>query len=241
MKILLIAGIGLSVFISCSNQPFIKVNRIGEMEVLIKKGDMSTHTRLQDYANASHLYAIGSVTNLKGFTQIIDSKPYTATLRNGQLLIDSSFNPEQTLFLYANVDAWKEFDLPTEVKTWKQLEQFIGNEAVKYKVPKNCASPFLLKGTVANAKWRVIDWDINDKVITYKKTVQSGLHGEVNNEEITAIGFYSKESYEVLAHKETNMHIHFVNHDHSVAGHLDDLLMDGRLKLYLPAKLDAHS
>ena len=221
---------------SCNQKPAVEVMRIGELEALIKNGDMTTHARLQDYVNSPHLYANGYVTNLRGFTQIIDSKPYTASVENGQVKIDSSFNPEETLFLFANVDAWKEFDLPPDIKTWKQLEQFIGNMAMKYKVPKNYPSPFLLKGIAADVKWRVIDWDPNDKVVTYKKTVQSGLHGELQNEYITAIGFYSTESYQVLAHKETNMHIHFVNHDHSIAGHVDDLTFDGGMKLYLPKK-----
>jgi acetolactate decarboxylase len=236
MKNWLILFVSAFMFNSCFETPAVKVTRIGELEDLIKKGDMQTHAKLQDFANAQHLYALGSLTNLRGFTQVIDSRPYTAMLENGQLKIDSSFNPEETLLLYANVDDWKELDLSSDIKTWKQLEQFIGNEAIKYKVPKNYPSPFLLKGIVADAKWRVIDWDQSDKVVTYKKTVQSGLHGELQNEYITAIGFYSTESYEVLAHKETNMHIHFVNHDHSIAGHVDDLAFDGRMKLYLPKK-----
>lgn len=226
----------LFLFIACGQTPAVKVERIGELEDLIKKGDMVTHVRLHDYADEAHLYGLGSLTNLRGFTQIIDSRPYTAMVENGQLKIDSTFNPEETLFLYASVDDWKEFDLPPDVKTWKQLEQFIGNEAIKYKVPKDYPSPFLLKGIPADLQWRVIDWDPSDKVVTYKKTVQSGLHGEVKDEYITAIGFYSTESYEVLAHKESKMHIHFVNHDHSIAGHVDDLTFDGRMKLYLPKK-----
>jgi hypothetical protein len=228
--------VSLFMFNSCTKTPAVKVTRIGELEDLIKKGDMQTHARLQDYAGAQHLYALGSLTNLRGFTQIIDSRPYTAMVENGQLKIDSSLNPEETLFLYTNVDDWKEFDLPSDIKTWKQLEQFIGNEAIKYKVPKDYPSPFLLKGMVADVHWRVIGWDLNDKVVTYKKTVQSGLHGELKDEYITAIGFYSTESYEVLEHKETKMDIHFINHDHSIAGHVDDLILDGRMKLYLPKK-----
>src|SRR5262249_51533393 len=146
----------------------------------------------------------------------------------------SSFDPDATLLLYANIDEWKEFDLPASISTWKQLEQFIGDKAMKYNISKSAASPFLLEGVVADAKWHVVDWDTTDKEVTYKKTVKSGLHGDLQNENITAIGFYSRESYEVLAHKETNIHVHFVNHNHSIAGHLDDLTLDGRAKLYLP-------
>lgn len=221
---------------SCTQKPAVKVTRIGEMEDLIKKGDMQTHARLLDFSTTQHLYALGTLTDLGGFTQVIDSRPYTALVENGQVKIDSSFNQEESLFLYSIVETWKEFDIPADIQNWKQLEQFIGNLAVKYDIPKKYPSPFLLGGMVRLAKWRVIDWDSNDKEVTYKKTLQSGLHGELNNEFIIAIGFYSTESYQVLAHKETNMHIHFVNHDHSIAGHLDDLDLEGGMNLYLPAK-----
>lgn len=234
--------IALTVYVSaCSHKPPVEVNRIGELEDLIKKGDMKTHAHLKDYTTTPHLYAIGSVTDLKGFIQIIDGNSYIASVADGALKIDSSNNADATLFLYTYVNAWKEFDIPAEVKTWKQLEQFIGDQAVKFGIPKNSVSPFLLKGVVQDAQWRVVDWDPNDKVITYKKTVQSGLHGELKNEDITAIGFYSRESYEVLAHKETNMHIHFVNHNHSIGGHLDDVVLNGQAKLYLPKPAEKSS
>lgn len=199
---------------------------------------MKTRASLRDFDTVRHLYAIGSVTDLKGFIQIIDSKPYTSSVSNGQVRVDSSWNADATLFLYCTVDEWKEIEIPADVKTWKQLEQFIGNQAVIYKIPKKEVSPFVLRGIAANVKWHVVDWDPADKVVTYRKTVQSGINGTLANEYIEAMCFYSRESYEVLAHKETNMHIHFVNQDHSIAGHADDLLLDGRMKLYLPKKYE---
>jgi acetolactate decarboxylase len=224
----------LVMMLGCGREPVVEVTRIGELEELIKKGDMKTHTHLRDYVSTPHLYAIGSVTDLKGFIQVIDGRVYTGSVKEGGVNVDSSGDVDATLLLFAHVNEWKEFDIPDEVKTWKQLEQFIGDQAVKFGIPKNRVSPFQLKGPFAKASWRVVDWDPADKEVTYKKTVQSGLHGDLINEDISAVGFYSRQSYEVLAHKETNMHVHFVNHDHSIAGHLDDLELDGRVKLYLP-------
>ncbi|MCY7411381.1 MAG: acetolactate decarboxylase [Chitinophagales bacterium] len=223
--------------VSCGKKPAFEVVRIGQLEDLIKKGDMKTHAKLQDFDTVKHLYAIGSVTDLKGYIQIIDGKSYTSSVINGAMAIDSTYNIDATLLLYSEVNEWKEVTIPNDVTTMKQLQQFIGTQADKYKIPKSCASPFLLKGIAADAKWRVVDWDKNDKKITYKKTIQSGISGELNNEEITAIGFYSKETYEVLSHKDNTIHMHFVNHKHTIAGHIDDLTLDGRMKLYLPKKI----
>jgi len=230
----------LLLLFSCNGRSPVDVTPVGQLDGLIKNGDMSVHAHLPDYANSEHLYAIGWMTNLKGYIQIVDSKPYASSVVDSTLKIDSSFNGDATLFLSTNVSEWKEFDIPADVITWKQLEQFIGNEAVKYHVPKNKVSPFILKGIAADASWRVIDWDPNDKVVSYKKISEAGMHGDLKNEYITAVGFYSREASEVFAHKETNMNIHFVNHDHSIAGRLDDLVLDGHVKLYLPKILESN-
>ncbi len=223
--------------ISCGNKPAFEVVRIGQLEDLIKKGDMKTNATLMDYDTIKHLYAIGSVTDLKGYIQIIDGKPYTSSVINNEIAIDSSFNINATLLLYCIVDDWKEVAIPAEVTNMKQLQQFIGMQADKYKIPKDCASPFLLKGITPTGTWRVVDWDKNDTKITYKKTIQAGIHNQFKDEEITAIGFYSKETYEVLSHKDNTIHMHFVNHNHTIAGHIDDLTLDGRMKLFLPKKI----
>jgi acetolactate decarboxylase len=224
---------------ACSAESAIEVVRIGELEDLIKKGDMKTKASLNDYSAMPNLYGIGTVTDLKGFIQLINGKSYTAYVEDGQVKIDSSLaGVEATLLLYTQIAEWKEFDIPAEVVTWKQLEQYIGNQAVKYKMPKNKPSPFLLKGTLPSGQWHVVDWNPNDKEVTYKKTTQAGLNGEIKNEPITAVGFYSRQGYQILTHRESRMHIHFVNENHSLAGHLDDFTLDGKVKLYLPKILD---
>jgi hypothetical protein len=77
--------------------------------------------------------------------------------------------------------------------------------------------PFLLKGKATELSYQVIDWDPNMKLITYRRILQEGITGKLLNEPIEAIGFYSKESEEILAHHETSIHIHFLNHDHAIA------------------------
>ncbi len=117
----------LLAFGACTTKPVIQVSRIGELEDMIKKGDLATKAKLSDFSNSPHLYAIGSITNIKGHIQIIDGKPYNCYLENGSLRIDSSFNLGATCMRYTNLEEWKEFDLPAGITTWKQLEQFIGD------------------------------------------------------------------------------------------------------------------
>ena len=66
-------------FGACTTRPVVHVSRIGELEDMIKKGDQAAKANLSDFSNFSHLYAIGSPTNMKGHIQIIDGNLTIAT------------------------------------------------------------------------------------------------------------------------------------------------------------------
>ena len=221
-------------FQSCNSSKSYNATTVGEMENLIKKGDMNTHYALKDLQHTPHVYAIGSVTNLKGFIVVDDSKPYTSFVQGDSVAIDSSWNTEATLLVYASSEKWKEIHIPADVKDWKQLEDFVMASAKENKMNLDVAFPFLLKGNAARINWRVTDWDINDKEISNKKVKNSGLKGEANNVNAIIVGFYCNKQYRVLAEHSTKMHLHFVSNDRSVSGHADDLELDGNMKLYLP-------
>ncbi|MCS6990525.1 MAG: acetolactate decarboxylase [Chitinophagales bacterium] len=218
-------------------QASVPTTRIGELEELIKKGDMKTHVYMRDYQHRPHLYAMGSATNLDGFLQVIAGKAYNSRVRGDSIVMDSSFEREATLWLMAEVEQWKEIELPASVSDWNGLQEFISKELAARKVSLNAVTPFLLRGTVASLDWHVVHWDTTDRDVTYKKTLEAGKKGTLRDEAITAIGFYSKRPYEILAHKTKEMHIHFVNESKTLAGHADDIKLDGRMKLMLPAQL----
>lgn len=224
-------------FQACEDTKSYHATTIGEMENLIKKGDMTTHKLLKDLQSTPHLYAIGSVTNLKGFIVVNDGKPYTSFVQGDSVAIDSSWNTEATLLVYATAEKWKEIPVPADVKDWKQLENFVMTSAKNQKINLNAAFPFLLKGTVARMNWRVTDWDLADKEVTNKKVKNSGLKGVANGVNTTLVGFYSDKQYRVLAEHSTKMHLHFVSDDRKVSGHADDLELGANMKLYLPEEI----
>ncbi|MBK9730614.1 MAG: hypothetical protein IPO83_04895 [Chitinophagaceae bacterium] len=221
--------------VSCDNREVVNVTRVGELEKLIRDGDLTTHAKLKELTAQPNLYAIGNTTNNEGFITVINGKCYASSVDTArQLMIDSSCNSEATLLLYSNVTKWKQFEIPADIVTLKQLEQFISNMAAKYNVSKTAAFCFRLNGTAAAINWHVVKWRANMKEITYKKMHTLGLTGSLTNEPVEVIGFYSKESKEIFVHQETVLNMHFVNHDHSIAARIEDIKLDGRMKLYLP-------
>lgn len=233
-KLQLFTILGVIVFFSCNSSKSYNATTVGEEENLLKKGDMSTHIKLLELKDKPDLYGLGSVTNLKGFMVIDDSRSYTSYVENGVVKVDSSWNPEATLMVYAQVNQWKEMPIPPDVKNWSQLENFILTSAKENKINPDLPFPFLLKGPAPSLNWRVTDWDPNDKEVTNKKVKNSGLKGEANNVSTTIVGFYCTKQYRVLAEHSTKMHLHFVSNDRTVSGHVDNIVLDGNMKLYLP-------
>ncbi len=233
MRVFLLLGVCLW-GIACQRSK-VPVHRIGELETLIKKADMKTHARLADYRNIEGLYAIGSKTNLDGFIQVIDGQAYNSRVVDDSVVIDTFFTHEATVFLYTQVAQWQEIDIPADVVSWKQLERFVGEQAAKFGLNKRHPFPFLLSGKVASAQWHVVAWDTADKKISFQKTQEKGVRGTLQHAKIKAIGFYSRKGYEVLTHRSQSMHIHFVNDEKTLAGHVDELTLDGHMKLLLPS------
>jgi alpha-acetolactate decarboxylase len=223
---------------SCNSSKSYNATTVGELEDLIKKGDMSTHIKLKDLERKPNLYAIGSVTKLKGFIVIDNSKPYTSFVNDGSVEMDSSWNTEATLLVYSLVDKWKELPVPAEINDWKKLEDYVMAAAKENDINPDVAFPFLLKGVAENISWRVSDWDPDDKVVTNKKVKNSGLKGVADQVSTTIVGFYCTKQYRVLAEHDTKMHLHFVSDDRKVSGHVDDITLDGKMKLYLPEESD---
>ncbi len=239
MKKFPIGSLSLLIFLlftACDHRHVVSVTREGELEDLIRNGDLSTHARLEDFKGQRDVYAIGTVTNNEGFITLLGGRSFTSYVDSNKVArIDSSFNAEATLLIYSRVEKWKPYEIPAEVTTYKQLEQFISNQANKYNVSRSKAFPFMLEGTAAELHWHVLNWRPNIKEITYKKVLTLGVSGQISNEKIIAVGFYSKDPKEIFVHQETVLHMHFVNEDHSLSGRVEDMKLDGRMILYLPA------
>lgn len=228
----------LGFLFSCTSHKSYNATTVGQEEDLIKKGDMTTHISLKQLQDKPHLYAIGSVTNLKGFIVIDDSKPFTSFVQGDSVAIDSSWNTDATLIVYAQADQWKEIEIPANIQIWRDLEQFVLQSAKDNGINPGVAFPFLLKGTAQSLQWRVTDWDANDKAVTNKKVKQSGKKGTATPVNTTIVGFYCTNQYRVLAEHSTKMHLHFCSDDRKVSGHVDDIALDGNMKLYLPVDVE---
>jgi len=222
-------------FTSSQNEKGFKVEYRGALKNIMHKGDLSAQVDLNDFKDSEHLYALGAVENLKGEILILDGQAFISSVKNEELVIDSSFDHKATLVVYAAVRDWNSIDIPNKISTYEELEQFIEHSANEQGIDTEEPFPFLVKGTPASFDWHVIDWPEGDTEHSHQKHVESGLNGKLEKKAVEILGFYSKHHHAVFTHHTTNMHLHVKTTDDSISGHLDGITLGNGMSLELPA------
>ncbi len=211
-----------------------KVEYKGALKNIMHKGDISAKADLSVFENTKHFYALGAIENLKGEIQVFDSKPSNTMVIDSTLTFDNSFNKKATLLVYASVSKWKSINIPDNVVTYKQLENYIEQTAKENQIKIDEPFPFLIEGTPKSFNWHVINWKDGDTEHSHEKHISSGLHESINDRQIEMLGFYSDSHHAIFTHHTTNMHIHVKTIDNRIAGHVDGLTLGKGMILKLP-------
>jgi alpha-acetolactate decarboxylase len=209
----------------------VEVNNSGALRTIMS-GDITSAISLDSLQSKEHLFALGAVENLKGEIQIFDGNPSNSSVINDSIRITDTYNLNASLLVYSQVKEWNTFKVDDD-KTKLQLETKIFELAKANGVDTEAPFPFLIEGTVASLDWHVINWKDGDMVHNHKKHKESGLNGTLNNLEVVIIGFYSTKHKAVFTHHTTNMHMHFKTVDNTLAGHVDDVIVNS-IKIKLP-------
>jgi acetolactate decarboxylase len=151
---------------------------------------------------------------------------------DGSIKTEETFDVKAPFFVYANTENWKEYTLPKKIRTLKQLEEFIDKKT------KNNNRPFAFKlqGIFAKINFHIQNLPDGTIVKSPKDAHQGQGKYERENIEGEIIGFFSTEHQTVFTHHDTYIHIHFINSERTEMGHIDDLMLNGKMKikLYLP-------
>lgn len=200
----------------------------------IMSGNLQATISLDSLSRKRNLYALGAVKDLKGEIQIFDGKPLISSKNNDEIKLQNDYSNQAALLVWTQVEEWEDISIPDHVKSKKDLETFVKQQADSLNLPKDEPFVFLLEGKIQRLDWHVIDWEIGDKVHTHQKHKEAGLNGSLQNQNVQILGFYSEKHKAVFTHHSTFMHMHFKNESENIAGHVDDLELSGNTVLKLP-------
>jgi len=207
---------------------------IGEMKNVMWKGELAGTINLDTIKNKNELYGLGPVEYLTGELLIIDGKSYVSTVTSDSTMeVDETYQVKAPFFVYANQADWNIEDLPSDIKTIKELEEFIDKKTFDFKRP----FVFKLKGQVDSAGIHIQNLPKGTKVSSPEEAHQGQTNYLLKNSDVEIVGFFSTEHKGIFTHHDSNVHMHLITVDRKKMGHLDNVFFgNGSIKLYLPKK-----
>lgn len=234
----MIKNIFLSALVFCCTNSFYaqnnKVNLSGAMRNVMQKGDLSNTIHLDTLSNKKHLYGLGPKENLKGELLVLDGVSYLSTISaEGNLIMNESFDVKAPFFVYANNENWNELSLPRSVKTIQDLEKFL------LKKSNNSDKPFVfkLKGTFERVGFHIQNLPDGTLIKSPKDAHTNQSKFETKNTSGDIIGFFSTQHQTLFTHHDSFVHMHYINEDRTEMGHIDTLLLNGKVKVFIPKDL----
>lgn len=204
------------------------------MREMFANGDIGGNIALAEFRNSPHLYAVAPLEGLRGEITVWDGTPYVSYVRDNAVVVEHKDDAKAIFMVWAQVAEWSEVAAPETVKSYIELEQFVAEEAKRAGVDINEPFPLLLKGAPQKVDWHINNYVSDNTPLTREKHDQAKFKGALENEAVEIVGFYSDKHAGVFTHHTTKMHLHVRSVSGKVMGHLDDIMLGGGIKLYLP-------
>lgn len=218
--------LGGSIFATAQNEVYVS----GAMMNVMQKGQLQGTISL-DTIQQPHLYGLGPVEYLAGEITIADGKAYASTVLSPTTMqVKETYNLKAPFFVYSRVDNWKEYTLPDSVTDIETLESHLEH------ISRNAKRPFAfrLSGIVPSAKIHIMNLPPGTKVSKPADAQKGKTYYTVQNTDAEIIGFFSTQHQRIFTHHERYIHMHLLSEDRKIMGHIDELLLNNKLKLYLP-------
>lgn len=209
------------------------VTHHGVLKEIMMEQKLHSRIALSGFEDTPHFYALGAMEGLKGEVLIWDGKPLNGIAKSGELLLDKSFSQNAALLVSSQVEAWHTEEVNWESSDLGSFQSKIQSRAENAGLNTQEAFPFLIEATIKKLDWHIIN-AAEATEQNHEAFKAAGLKGTVQNESVKILGFYSENHQGVFTHHGSFLHMHFVNDDESVMGHVDGLEISGRIKLMLP-------
>ncbi len=202
----------------------------GAMRDVMWKGELGSKINLDTITDKKGLYGLGPESYLTGELLINDGISYVSKVTSDSTMsVEKTFAVSAPFFVYAKVSEWSEVNIPATVKSMQDLEKFIDEKTAEYKRP----FAFKVIGHVSSASIHIQNLPQGTSVSSPEEAHQGQVSYELQNEEVTVIGFFSTKHQGVFTHHDSFLHMHLINKDEDKMGHLDEMVI-GEMKLFLP-------
>ena len=208
------------------------VTIVGAMKNVMWKGQLYGTIYLDTIANKKNLYGLGPAEYLAGELVIVNGKAYKSTvITDSTMKVEETYNVKAPFFGYSNVDRWVEQILPDSIHTSAQLENYLSLSTTGVRRP----FLFRLEGAVKMATVHIVNLPAGTKVKSPDDAHQGQKKYNLKDEQVEIVGFFSTGHQAILTHHDTFLHMHLITADKTKMGHLEEVLFNHNVRLYLQA------
>jgi len=208
---------------------------VGTLRGMMHQNDVTPKTHLDELTDRENMYGLGAVAYLQGEILILAGEPIIAIPKGDSAVqLHADLETGACLMVATRVKEWAELTIPETITSQTDLEAFIAASAKNMGLSPTKAFPFRLEGRFKTLDWHVVNWDSGDTEHSHEKHITSGPHGTLTEADASLLGFYSTRHTGIFTHYDSDVHMHMVLQDRSLAGHVDGYI-PGELTLYLPA------
>lgn len=227
MKKLLLGFIVMGL-IACDQKESYKmdIKVSGELRAIMHQGKVDA-TISTDTLNLKNLYGLGALDSLSGEVMILNGTVYQSSVINDSLILSADKPASACLLIYSHVLSWDTLAVGNN----QDLNALLIEQAKELNLIE--PFPFILTGTPASVGYHVVNFDAKTDDISNHK--ESAFNDQISNEMVSILGFYSTQSKGVYTHHDSDVHMHVIDVNRSIMGHVDNLdLGNGKFYLLMP-------
>ncbi|MGM0636400.1 MAG: acetolactate decarboxylase [Bacteroidota bacterium] len=207
------------------------VHTAGMAKNVMKGIDLSPHIEL-DSVSKNQLFLLGPAEDLQGEITVIDGKLRKSSIEKGEIVTTDDFVQKLPFAVYAYVNNWSEKHLMVEWNSLKDIENEMASYAEEYQVGE--AFPFIIEAKYDALTFHIIMRDLEEKEHSHESHKKAKVKFDRANKRAQFLGFYSTQHEGVFTHKGQFIHLHYLDETAQETGHVDELSINGLVKLKLP-------
>jgi alpha-acetolactate decarboxylase len=223
------------------------VKYAGAQRDIFTTGKAEASVAVAEMAQGSGCYGLGAVAALDGEITVLAGKPFVARVRGGTCTVDYGVAHSAAFAVWTEQANWRDESVPEDIVGYVDVQRFVKARASAAGLDVTQPFPFRLVGTPKEVKWHINVDRTGGKPITPDLFAESKANYVARHHAMEIVGFYSERhggvfisAYAPAVKTESGvrnaMHIHFVARDGTATGHIDDLVLDGGMRLLLPGQ-----
>jgi acetolactate decarboxylase len=198
--------------------------------------NLRAHVSLDTLLQKPGFWGIGPVDSLQGEITVMNSTVFISAVKeDGQIETYHNNEIKAPFLVYSYVSDWESNAILVNINSLKDLELELTRYAQLFNLNAEKPFPFRIKAQAKKLEYHIImkDWSItehNHDIHKASKRIYA-----MEDTPVELLGFYSRMHEGVFTHKGDFIHVHFVQEDQKISGHVDHIELKGKITLALPA------